>query len=75
MEGHKTAFFGYYACLLCDLLLMPSEAGTHTHTRTHTPTFVDKIISRNQVHTGLWLVHAWFKNYGNKLEVKKLGNK
>ena len=43
-RGCKTALSGYYACLSRDLLLMPSGADTHTHT----PTFVDETISRNQ---------------------------
>ena len=30
-RGHKTALSGYYVCLSCDLLLMASGVGTHTH--------------------------------------------
>ena len=43
-RGHKTALSSYYACLSRDLLLMASGADTHTHT----PTFADETISRNQ---------------------------
>ena len=43
-KDRKTALYGYYACLSRDLLLMPLGADTHTHT----PTFVDEMISRNQ---------------------------
>ena len=46
-KSRKTALSGYYVCLSHDLLLMSSGAGTHIH--THTPTFMDKTISRNQV--------------------------
>ena len=53
-RGRKTALSGYYTCLSCDLLLMASGADTHTHT----PTFADKMISRNQVCGR----SAWFKN-------------
>ena len=36
-KGHKTALFGYYACLSCDLLVMSLGADTHTHnTHIHT---------------------------------------
>ena len=56
-KSRKTALSGYYACLSCDLLLMPVEARTHTH--THTPTFVDKTISRNK---GRRPACAWFNN-------------
>ena len=41
---HKTALSGYYSCLSHDLLLIPSRVGTHTHTLT----FVDEMISKNQ---------------------------
>ena len=44
-KGHKAALFGYYACLSCDLLLMPSGVDTDAHT----PSFVDEMISRNQM--------------------------
>ena len=40
----KTALSGYYACFSRDLLLIP-RGWTHTHT----PTFVDETISRNQM--------------------------
>ena len=33
-RGRKTALSGYYACLSRDMLLMASEAGTHTYTHT-----------------------------------------
>ena len=34
LRGHKMALFGYYACLSCDLLLMPSRrAHTYTNVR------------------------------------------
>ena len=45
-SGRKTALSGYYTCLSHDLLLMASGVDTHTHT----PTFVEETISRNQVH-------------------------
>ena len=47
-KSRKTALSGY-VCLLHDLLLMPSGVDTCTH--THTPTFTDETISRNQA---LW---------------------
>ena len=31
-RSHKTALFGYYACLSRNLLLMALGADTHTHT-------------------------------------------
>ena len=46
--SHKATLSGCYACLLCDLLLIPSWVGTCTHT----PMFVNKTISKNQVHVG-----------------------
>ena len=54
---HKTALSDYYTYLSCDLLLMPSGVDTHTHT----PTFTDKTISKNQACAGLRPAHAWFK--------------
>ena len=39
-----------------------THAHTHTHTHTHTYFGGMKVISRNQVRAGLWLVGAWFKN-------------
>ena len=68
-RGYKTALSGYYAFLSCDLLLMPLGAGTHTHM----PTFVDKMISRNQAHVGLWSTRAWFnKHMSNVLKYQNL---
>ena len=58
MKSHKTALSGYYTCLSCDLLLMPSGADTHTHT----PSFTDETISRNQARAGLQPTHTWFKS-------------
>ena len=48
-KSRKTTLSGYYACHSCDLLLMPSEMDI----QTHTPMFMDKMISRNQVPTHL----------------------
>ena len=61
-RGRKTALSSYYACISRNLLLMSSGVDTHTHT----PTFVDEMISRNQVHAGCRHVRAtgpctWFK--------------
>ena len=44
-KGCKTALSSYYACFSCNLLLMSSGVDT----RTHTPMFMDKMISRSQV--------------------------
>ena len=30
-KSHKTALSGYYACVSCDPLLIPSGADTYTH--------------------------------------------
>ena len=35
-RGRKTTLSSYYACLSCDLLLMPSGADTHIHQRSQT---------------------------------------
>ena len=43
-------------------LVINSFGGGHTHTNTHTDIRTETIL-RNQAHTGLWPVHAWFKNY------------
>ena len=49
-KSHKTALSRYYACLSRDLLLMPLEADTQTHTQahTHTPTFANETISKTR---------------------------
>ena len=59
-KSSKTALSSYYACVLCDLLLMPLGQ-THTHTHANILTFVDETISRNQVYVGLWHTRAWLK--------------
>ena len=56
-KSRKTALFNYYTWLSHNLLLMLSGAGTHTHT----PTFADEMISRNQAHAGRRPVRVWFK--------------
>ena len=48
-RGRKTTISGYYECLSRDLSLMATGADTHTHT----PTFMDEMISRNQAKPGL----------------------
>ena len=72
-RGHKTVLSGYYACLSCDLLLMALGVDTHTHT----PTFVDEMISRNQERApGLKRgIGIESEKYANKLEIKKYGSK
>ena len=50
-KSRKTALSGYYACVSCDLLLIPSGVDTHTH--ANIPTLTDETISRNQAHMGL----------------------
>ena len=43
--------------------LVINSLGADTHTHMHTCRCAQiKAISRNQVRTGLWLAHAWFKN-------------
>ena len=51
-KRYKSGLFGYYACLLHDLLLIPSEAytqrHTHMHAHAHTHIFADEMISRTR---------------------------
>ena len=66
-KTRKTVLSSYYACVSCDLLLMPLGRGnTHTHTRTHTDVQT-KAISRNQVHVPVAHAHGlkrknWYSN-------------
>ena len=51
-KRHKSGLFGYYACLLHDLLLIPLEAYTHRDIHIcmhmHTHIFADEMISRTR---------------------------
>ena len=51
----KTALSSYYAWFSRDLLVMSSGVDTHTHT----PTFADEMISRNQARSATC---TWFNN-------------
>ena len=43
-------------------LVIYGVRGGYTHIHTHTFFCRMKVISRNQVHAGLWLACAWFEN-------------
>ena len=64
-RGHKTALSSYYACLSRDLLLMPSGADTHTHT----PTFTNEMISRNQACMGFSRLNCFVSDKGLDIRI------
>ena len=58
----KSALSGYYACVSCDLLLMPS--GADTQTDTHIPTCKHKRFQETRLAQPS-AMHAWFKTIFN----------
>ena len=54
-KSHKTVLSGYYACVLCDLLLLPSGR-THTHIQTRMHAHIPTCNSKKS-----WPAHTWFK--------------
>ena len=50
-------------------LVINTLARRHTHTQTYISTIHTGTIFRNQVHTGLCLVCAWFKNHKRTMRI------
>ena len=48
-------------------------SGAYTHTRIHTHTYFGemKVIIRNQAHTGLRPVRAWFKKFVHTICIRR----
>ena len=65
-----TNHMGFISRHITPIVIKTLRVDTHTHTHMHTDVRIETIL-RIQVHTGLWLVWAWFK----KTHVDILPNK